>query len=374
MGDWNKGESADRMRNLFETGKTQSHFGQRHRFEYRPAHPYLRGNRSPVSCRGVTSLTARVAWRHDETSIDPARLAGVGAAAGNEDGPPRSSHWIRMKRHRQRDGRILVVLIIAGLLSCLVSACPCQAAEDLPSASDVLRRMLERAQAVARDEQGIHYAYEKRSLLAHLDAAGQTVKSEEKLYEVTLVAGYPFNRLVKIGGRELTPEELKRQQRKEERFRQRFTSHNLTNMAARKEAWLTPQLLERYDFAVKERVVLNDRPVLVLTFSPKKGELPENAIADRILNRMAGTVWIDEQDAEAAKLSVNLTDSLSLGWFGMLGSVSRCDLNLERQRMPEGVWVNARQIFQIQCRKLTSTLRFRSTEESRGFRRVAAPR
>jgi hypothetical protein len=89
---------------------------------------------------------------------------------------------------------------------------------------------------------------------------------------------------------------------------------------------------------------------------------------------MAGTVWIDEQDAEAAKLSVKLTDSISLGWFGMLGSVSGCDLSLERKRMPEGVWVNARQILQIQYRKLTSTLRFRSTEESSEIKKVAAPR
>jgi hypothetical protein len=58
----------------------------------------------------------------------------------------------------------------------------------------------------------------------------------------------------------------------------------------------------------------------------------------------------------------------------MLGSLSRCDLSLDRKRMPEGVWVNARQILQIQCRKLASTLRFRSTEESSEYKKVVAPR
>ncbi len=279
-----------------------------------------------------------------------------------------------MKALRQRDCGFLRMLIILGMLSCLPSAGPCQAAEPLPSASEVIRRMLERAQAVARDELGTHYAYQKRSLLAHLDAAGQTFKSEEKFYEVTLVAGFPFDRLVRIRGRELTPEELRKEQLKVERFQQRFSSRNVTNMAARKEAWVTPQLLEKFDFVVKERVVMNDRPALVLTFSPKKGKLQEKAVSDKLLNRMAGTVWIDEQDAEAAKLSVNLTDSIYLGWFGMLGSLSGCELSLDRKRMPEGVWVNARQILQIQCRKLTSTMRFRSTEESSEFKKVAAPR
>ena len=275
---------------------------------------------------------------------------------------------------RQRDCAFLRMLVILGMLGCLPSAGPCLAAERLPSASEVIRRMIERAQAVAMDELGTHYAYEKRSLLAHLDAAGQIFKSEEKFYEVTLVAGFPFNRLVRIRGRELTSEELQREQRKEERFQQRFTSHNVTNMATRKEAWVTPQLLERYDFVVKERVVMNDRPALVLTFKPKKGKLPEKAVTDNILNRMAGTLWLDEQEAEAVKLAVNLTDSISLGWFGMLGSLSRFDLSVERMRMPEGVWVNARQILQIQYRKLTSTQRFRSTEESSEFKKGAAPR
>jgi hypothetical protein len=263
-------------------------------------------------------------------------------------------------------------MLVLTMLSCLVSAG--QSGENLPAATEVLRRMLERAQSVARDEMGTRYAYEKRSLLDHMDAEGKTVKSEEKFYEVMLVAGFPFNRLVKIRGRELTSEELKKEQRKEERFQQRFTQQNITNMVARKEAWVTPQLLERYDFAVKERVVMNDRPALVLMFNPKKGKLPEKAVTDKIMNRMAGTVWIDEQEAEAVKLAVNLTDSLSMGWLGMLGSVSRCDLSLKRQRMPEGVWVNARQILQIQYRKLAATQRFRSTEESSGFRKVAAPR
>jgi hypothetical protein len=263
-----------------------------------------------------------------------------------------------------------MVLFIVGALSCFPVPVLCQAAENLPAASDVTRRMVDRAQAIARDEQGPRYTYENRSRLAHLDAGGQTIKSEEKIYQVTQIAGFPFSRLVRIQGRELSSDELKREEQKEERFRRKFTSVNATNMVARKEAWVTPQLLDRYDFVVKERVTLDNRSTLVLTFSPRKGKLPERAIHDKLLNRMAGTVWIDEEDAEAAKLSVNLTETVSLGWFGVLGSLSQCEFSLERKRMPEGVWINAHQALRIQCRKLASAIRFRSTEESSSFKNV----
>jgi hypothetical protein len=60
-----------------------------------------------------------------------------------------------------------------------------------------------------------------------------------------------------------------------------------------------------------------------------------------------------------------------MGWFGLLGSLTRCDVSLERQRMPDSVWVNTRLALFIQCRKLTTTMRFRTTEESSGFEKAA---
>ena len=266
----------------------------------------------------------------------------------------------------------------AAMLVIVVSACAFlspnlgRAAEKLPEASAVTRRMIERAQAVARAEQGPQYTYDKRSLLQELDAAGKTIKSEEKFYQVHLIAGFPFNRLVKIQGRELTPEELKKEERKEERFRQKFVSADARKMASRKEAWVTPELLERYQFEVKERITLSNRATLVLTFRPKDGKLPNKTITDKLLNHMTGTVWVDEADGDTAKLSVHLLETVSLGWLGVLGSLSQCELSLERQRMAEGVWINAEQDLLIQYRKLTSTRHFRTTEESSQFKKAPA--
>jgi len=95
---------------------------------------------------------------------------------------------------------------------------------------------------------------------------------------------------------------------------------------------------------------------------------------ERSQNRMAGKVWIDEADADTARIEVGLVEPLSLGWFGWLGSLNRCEMSLERQRMPDGVWINTKQSLLIQCRKLTAKLRFRTTEVGSGFQKVAAKR
>lgn len=267
-------------------------------------------------------------------------------------------------------GRRLLALCAAGLAGFLLWVGDSEAAESLPETSQVLRRMVERSQAVAAAERGPRYLYDKRSVVEELDAQGQTIKSEERLHEVTLIAGFPFNRLVKVQGRELTAEELKKEQRKEERFRQRIASADPKVMAARKEAWVTGALLDRYQFVVQDRVTLSNRATLVLNFRPKTNSVPAKTLRDKLLNRMAGTVWVDEQEAEAVKLEVALKEPVSFGWLGILGSLDRCELALERQRLPEGLWANTRQILLIHGRKLAGALRVRATEQSSGFRKA----
>jgi hypothetical protein len=264
-------------------------------------------------------------------------------------------------------GELSVMLLITGVLSCAPQ--DVGAGEALPEASAVTRRMIERSQTVARADEGPQYTYEKHSLLERLDAGGHTLESEEKIYLVTLIGGFPFKRLVKIAGRELTPEESRREDAKEEKFRQKFVS-DPKKLSARKDGLVTPELLDRYQFVVEKRVVLCNRPTLVLAFRPKGGNLPSRTIEDKLLNPMAGRLWIDEEDADTAKLEVRLVEPVFLGWFGLLGSLTQCELSLERQRMPDGVWINTKQALLIQCRKLTTTMRFRTTEASSGFKKL----
>jgi hypothetical protein len=84
---------------------------------------------------------------------------------------------------------------------------------------------------------------------------------------------------------------------------------------------------------------------------------------------MAGTIWVDEEESEVARLKVGLTEAISLGWFGMVGSLKQCDFSLENQRVGEGVWLKAKQTILIAGRKVVSAMRYRSTEEEYGFRK-----
>ena len=242
------------------------------------------------------------------------------------------------------------------------------AGESLPNSAEVTTKIVQRARAVARSQGNPPYCYQKRSLVEELDAAGQVVNSTEKTYDVTLIAGVPFSRLVKIQGRELALEELRKEDAREEAFRQKLTAVNLKRMARKKETWLTPALVDKFQFSVQERLEYRGRQTLRLHFQPKPGPRPEKTLQDRVLNRLAGTIWLDEEDAEIVKGSVHLNENVHVGLGGIIGSLSQLELNLERQRMTDGVWVNTKHCLLIQGRKLFSAMRYRTTEESSGFR------
>jgi len=252
---------------------------------------------------------------------------------------------------------------------CLVAiplAYSASVSQPLPSATNVLNRVIERASRVARDGKGEKHSYGKRSLVEELNSQGEVVQSTEKIYKVLLVSGWPFSRLVQIQGQQLSEAQMRKEDQREHDFRNKVAGRDLEKMGEKKEAWIKPELIARFNFNVVSNAVFANRETLVLEFKPKPGN-PEKTVQDRIYNRIAGVFWIDEEDAEIARLEAHVTEEFSLGWLGMLGSLKTCDLTLERQKMPEGIWMNTKQVLLLVGRKVFSTMRYRTTEESSGF-------
>jgi hypothetical protein len=248
--------------------------------------------------------------------------------------------------------------------------CEAPAEENLPEASSVIQRMLRRSDEVSRSGDASKYTYEKRAFAEELDRTGKATKSTQQIYKVTPIHGIPYSRLTRVQDRELTLEEIQTQDRKEQEFRRRFAEGNHRGTNKQGEDLLNEKLVERYDFKVEKREQVDNRPVIVMSFCPKKPHPQEQNAEDKVLNRLAGKVWVDEADAEVIRVRVGLTEDLSLGWFGMIGSIRRCDVEIERQRLPEGLWVAKTFAVSLAGRKVFSLMRYHSLEESYNFRKL----
>lgn len=245
---------------------------------------------------------------------------------------------------------------------------PARADESFPSASNLIQRVVARAQLVAQAEQTNHYAYAKRSIVEELDEKERVIKSTEKLYQVTLIGGVPFPRLVKVQGRDLSAEELEKQNQRETAFREKVTRVDFKKKATKREGMATQELVDRFDFKVVRRELVEGRPTWVVTFAAK-ANAPDKSMEDKVFKHVFGTVWVDEAEAEVAKLDASVRGPIPLGWFGAVGSLKKFQATFQRSRMPDGVWVNRTGTFLVVARQLWNAMRLRTSEESSGFHR-----
>jgi hypothetical protein len=258
-------------------------------------------------------------------------------------------------------GTIIALALWAGISSTA-------RAQDFPPVSNLVYRVIERAQLVAETDRTNRYTYDKRSMMVELDDRERVVKSTEKLYKVVLIGGLPFPRLVKIQGRDLTPQQLERENNRETAFRQRITQIDLNKKAEKKEGLATEELANRFDFKITRREMIEGRATLIVTFAPKS-DAREKSMEEKIFKHLSGIMWVDEAEAELVKLDANVTGPVPLGWFGAIGSLTKLHAVIERSRMPDGVWVNRKSTFLLIARRLWTAMRFKTTEESSGFRR-----
>ncbi|HMO65125.1 MAG TPA: hypothetical protein PKE47_07890 [Verrucomicrobiota bacterium] len=239
----------------------------------------------------------------------------------------------------------------------------------LPDAPALLQRMVARAAAVGSETNTLVHQFTKTSWYEKLDAAGNVTSVREKLYEVTLQRGLPHNRLVALDGRPLGPDESEQRNESERKVRNRFSASGSDRADEGVSALINDGLVARFEFTVAGREEVAGRPAVLLRFRPRSGPLPNERLADRVINLLHGTVWVDEAEAEVVRALVRTEGALRL-WGGFLGALDRLEFHIDRARSPAGAWYNRQGLFLLRGRKLWETVHFRAREVAGEIREV----
>lgn len=240
----------------------------------------------------------------------------------------------------------------------------------LPAAREVLARMLANATNVQIQTLKQSYVWRRVSIIEELEDSGKVSERREQVYQVVHIHGKPHSRLIAVNGKPIPAQEEKEERERERKLRREAAGSGEDRK--RPDMRLTPELLARYLFVVKSRETWNDRPVLELAFTPRNPEFNGDSVADRILNRLSGTLWVDEEDGEMVRAAVRLSHRATL-LGGILGSLDKFTLVLESQRMAPGVWLMSQSSLELTGRKLFSSMRIRARETYDEFRREPAP-
>ena len=240
------------------------------------------------------------------------------------------------------------------------------AGQPLPSADQVIQRMLVHSAALAAATNAPAWAYDKTQVMSQLDGDAKVKERTEKLYRVRIIQGVPFSRLVKVGGRELTEADIEKESQHEAAFEKGFSGRDPKKAVAKHEALITKDMMDLFQCTVLRREAIHGHQTVVVSFEGKPGK-GGGGIQERMLSRMAGTLWVDEETADMARVEVHLTKGFSLGILGVLGTIKDCQMNLESKPMTDGTWLPEKTVLSVSGRMLLSSMRFKMEETSANY-------
>jgi len=185
---------------------------------------------------------------------------------------------------------------------------------------------------------------------SRLDSSGAVKKSKTEVYEVypSVEPGKTYRRLVSRDGARLSEAELaeedRRQEEKSDRKERRLAAEDEAvrrareEEAKRKERAVIDEVFRMDDFAVTGREVLNGRPTILLTFTPRPDFRPTTAGA-KVIQKLAGRAWIDEQDRQLVRLEGRLVDSLGVGPAKLARLQKGATAFFQRKKVNDEVWL-----------------------------------
>lgn len=217
------------------------------------------------------------------------------------------------------------------LLAALAAGVSCAATPPVVDASSYVRDL---AGGQRRQEEALsRYTYDVDESREELDAQGRAQRRRTRSYEVYHVKGRPVRRLVSRDGQPLPPAERDSVDR-----RSRASAEAIRDgqTVAEQPGLRLSRILERYEFRFAGREELDGRCSLVFEFSPRPGDFGLDR--DFVLKKLAGRLWVDEDERAVARLEVRNTGAVRVA-LGLAASVSSASFRGEFVRLEPGVWL-----------------------------------
>jgi hypothetical protein len=219
-----------------------------------------------------------------------------------------------------------------------------QSSAAVEDPKEIVCRAVQRNQS--NDQIARQYTYLQHNDVRTLDGAGHAKELDRKTYDVTLLEGSPYRRLVARDGKPLPPDEEKKQQellkqnieqrRKEtpEQRRQRIADWDRKRAKERENL---AEVCAAFDFHLAPDETLNGAPVWVIDASPHPGFQPKSREAS-YFPKIKGRIWVAKSDYTPVKVAIETLDTISFGAFLFrLAKGGRVDV--EFTRVNDEVWM-----------------------------------
>jgi hypothetical protein len=194
-----------------------------------------------------------------------------------------------------------------------------------------------------------NYTYIEHQESREMDGSGRLKSRDAHTYDVTLLEGSPYRRLMAVNDKPLTPKEQRKEEEKlrlSDEARRRETEaqrqQRLADWRHKQEKQREPlrEIPDGYDLRLLPNETLNGRDTFVIDATPKAGYKPKLKSAF-FFPKVRMRFWIDRKDYQAVKAEMVTLDTIS--WGGILARLAKGDrATFEMQRVNDEVWLPRR--------------------------------
>jgi hypothetical protein len=226
----------------------------------------------------------------------------------------------------------------------LAAACTLAAAQD---PREIVRRsvqLMDHNLAIARN-----YTFLERSETRELDSAAHVKTRKILLYDVTMLEGSPYRRLVGKDDHGLSPEEERIEQKKLDDSIAQRQKETPAERARRIADWEKKRQRERepldevpdaFDFRLAGETQIDGRAAWIIEGNPRPGYHARSTVA-KLFSKFRGKLWIDKAGYQWVKTEAEVTDNISWGLFvARLSKGARLDIQMTR--VNDEVWLPRR--------------------------------
>lgn len=190
-----------------------------------------------------------------------------------------------------------------------------------------------------------NFVFTEHDVQEKLDARGRVKSKVDKEYEVSIIDGSPYERLIALNGKPLPAQQQKGEELKRETERQRRLHESRADRTKRTARYekerkqnqgMLREMAEAFEYKLAGETTMNGRAAYVLSASPKAGYVPKTRDT-KVLTAMRGKLFIDKADTQWLKVEAEVMHPVS---FYAVATVSPgTKFVLEQEPAGGGVWM-----------------------------------
>jgi hypothetical protein len=221
------------------------------------------------------------------------------------------------------------------------------ASAQSPDAHEIVQRSvasIDENWKVARN-----YTFLERTEERQIDSAGRVKSKEVKTYDITLLKGSPYLRLVEREDRPLSPAEENKEERKlaksiterqketPEQRQRRIQDYEKRRARQREDM---REVADAFVFKIKGQDRIDGRNAWILEATPKPDYRPRGRDT-KILPHVRGKLWIDQQTYHWVRLEAEVIEAVCWGLF-LVRLDPGARISFDETRVNEEVWLPRR--------------------------------